>query len=52
MNPIKEELLEVTNPDNLQGELKDALKGADIFVGVSKPNLVTRDMVKSMAKDR
>ncbi|MCB0317416.1 MAG: NAD-dependent malic enzyme, partial [Bdellovibrionales bacterium] len=51
MNPIKEELLAYTNPDNIKGELKDALKGADVFVGVSKPNLVTREMVKSMARD-
>ena len=40
-----------TNPENLTGTLADALKGADIFVGVSAPNIVTPQMVSSMAKD-
>ena len=41
-------LCEIANPDNIRGTLADALKGADVFVGVSAPNLVTQDMVKSM----
>ena len=51
MNPVKEELLEVTNPENLQGSVADALKGADVFIGVSKPGAITVDMVKSMNDD-
>ena len=46
-----EELVEWTNKDHLQGSLKDAMKGADIFVGVSAPNIVTAEMIKSMNKD-
>ena len=42
---------DITNPDNMQGTLADALKGADVFVGVSKPNLVTDEMVHSMNND-
>ena len=40
-----------TNPENLDGDLKDAIKGSDVFIGVSKPNLVTKEMIKSMAPD-
>ncbi len=47
----QKELCKHTNPDNLHGTLADALKGADVFIGVSKPNLVTKDMVSTMAKD-
>lgn len=46
-----EELAEITNKARKQGTLADAMKGADIFVGVSAPNIVTEDMIKSMAKD-
>ena len=46
-----EELAEITNKARKQGTLTDAMKGADIFVGVSAPNIVTEDMIKSMAKD-
>ena len=46
-----EELAEVTNKARKQGTLADAMKGADIFVGVSAPNIVTEDMIKSMSKD-
>lgn len=49
--PHKRALCDITNPDNLQGNLADALKGADAFIGVSKPNLVTEEMVKSMNDD-
>ena len=51
MNWIKEEMAEVTNPEGLRGGLADAMKGADVFIGVSAPNSVTQDMVRSMAKD-
>lgn len=51
MNWIKEEMAEVTNPRNIQGGLADAMKDADVFIGVSAPGAVTQDMVRSMAKD-
>jgi len=51
MNPVKEQLLSQTNPDNMKGQVEDALKGADVFIGVSKPGSITRAMVQSMAKD-
>ncbi len=51
MNWAQQEMCEVTNLDGQEGSLADALKGADIFVGVSAPNLVTAEMVASMNKD-
>lgn len=51
MNWIKKEMAEITNLDCKKGTLADALKGADVFIGVSAPGLVTVDMVKSMNKD-
>ena len=48
-NPAHYEMAKVTNKNKLKGSLADALKGADAFIGVSRPNLVTQDMVKSMA---
>ena len=51
MNWIKEEMAAVTNLEKQQGSLADALKGADIFIGVSAPGLVTREMVRSMNPD-
>lgn len=51
LSPEHRNLAEISNPDNLQGSLSDAMKGADIFVGVSRPGLVTGDMVSSMAKN-
>jgi malate dehydrogenase (oxaloacetate-decarboxylating) len=51
LNWMQEKMAKVTNPNNETGTLADALKGADIFVGVSAPNIVTPEMVKSMAKD-
>jgi malate dehydrogenase (oxaloacetate-decarboxylating) len=51
LNPIKEELAQITNGVQQKGTLADALAGADVFVGVSKPGLVTAEMVKSMNKD-
>lgn len=46
---LTKELTEITNPDNKRMTLKEAMVGADIFVGVSAPNLVSEEMVKSMA---
>ena len=51
MNPVKEEIALRTNRGGIQGKLADALKGADVFVGLSGPNLVTPAMVRSMASD-
>ncbi len=51
LNWMQQKMTEVTNPNNETGTLADALKGADIFVGVSAPNIVTPDMVSSMNKD-
>lgn len=51
MNWIKEEMAEVTNLEGKRGSLADALKGADIFIGVSAPGLVTQEMVRSMNRD-
>ena len=51
LNDVKIALATQTNKEKRMGTLADALKGADVFVGVSKPNLVTADMVKSMAPD-
>lgn len=51
LNWMQEKMAKITNPDNETGTLADALKGADIFIGVSAPNIVTPEMVKSMAKD-
>ena len=51
LNWMQREMAEVTNLDNSHGTLKDALKGADIFVGVSAPNIVSEAMVASMNKD-
>ena len=46
-----EEIAQITNKNNRQGTLADALKGADILIGVSAPNIVSQDMIRSMAKD-
>ena len=48
---MQKEMMEVTNLTGKTGTLADALKGADIFVGVSAPGIVSEDMVKSMNKD-
>ena len=49
-NPAHAEISKITNKNNIKGTLADAMRGADVFVGVSKPNLVTPEMVKSMAE--
>ena len=51
MNPALEELAEFTNINGERGTLADALKGADVFIGVSAPGLVTQEMVRSMNRD-
>ena len=51
LNPAKEALAAVTNRDRLTGSLADALRGADVFIGVSVPGAVTGGMVRSMARD-
>ena len=51
LNPAQAEMAAVTNREHLRGTLADALKGADLFIGVSAPNLVSEEMVRSMAKD-
>lgn len=51
LNWMQKKMTEVTNPNNETGSLADALKNADIFVGVSAPDIVSPEMVASMAKD-
>ncbi len=51
MNPYKEELARQTNLEKRKGGLAEACEGADIFVGVSAPGVLTKDMVRTMAKD-
>ena len=51
LNWMQESMMEVTNLEEKTGSLADALVGADVFVGVSAPNIVTADMVKTMNKD-
>ncbi len=51
LNWMQQKMAEVTNLNNETGTLADAMKGADIFVGVSAPNIVTKEMVASMNKD-
>jgi malate dehydrogenase (oxaloacetate-decarboxylating) len=49
LNPVQQELAALTNPEGRSGSLADALVGADIFIGVSGPNVVTAEMVRTMA---
>ena len=51
LNWIKEEMAQVTNPDHLKGSLADVIRGADVFIGVSAPGLLTKEMVSTMNKD-
>jgi malate dehydrogenase (oxaloacetate-decarboxylating) len=51
MNPWKEEIAKATNPEKVKGSLRDAIKGADVFIGVSVPDALDEEMIKSMAKD-
>lgn len=50
LNPNKQEIAEITNRSCIKGTLADAMKGADVFIGVSSPGTVTEEMVRSMAK--
>ena len=51
MNPYKDEIAKHTNPNKVKGGLAEAIKGADVFIGVSAPNSLNEDMIRSMAKD-
>ncbi len=51
MTPAKQEIAAFTNKEKRKGTLADAVKGADVFVGVSSPGVLTADMIKTMAKD-
>ena len=51
MNAFKDEIAKATNPDKIKGTLKDAIKGADVFIGVSVPKALDESMIQSMAKD-
>ena len=51
MNPAQQEIAKITNREHKRGTLADVIRGADLFIGVSAPNTVTPDMVRSMAKD-
>ncbi|MFV1951687.1 MAG: NADP-dependent malic enzyme [Nitrospinota bacterium] len=51
MNWMKEELAEITNPDNIKGGLEEAIKGRDVFIGLSAAGVLNREMVISMSKD-
>jgi malate dehydrogenase (oxaloacetate-decarboxylating) len=51
MNPIKESIAGLTNRDRVQGSLADAIRGADVFIGVSVEGAVTKEMVASMNRD-
>ncbi|ARN57784.1 NAD(P)-dependent malic enzyme [Sedimentisphaera salicampi] len=49
MNPYTQEIAELTNPNNISGGLEEGFKGRDIFIGVARPDIVSEDMVSSMA---
>ncbi len=51
MNPWKERLAEITNADRIQGSVADVMKGRNLFIGVSRPGVVSKEMVASMGKD-
>ena len=51
MNPVKEEMAKITNPAKRKGTLAEVIRGADAFIGVSAPGLLTGEMVQSMAPD-
>ena len=48
-NPAKAEITRITNPEGFSGKLADAMAGADVFIGVSAPHIVSREMIASMA---
>ena len=51
MNFAQEEMARLTNPEKFSGTLADAMRGADVMIGVSAPHIVNQDMVRSMARD-
>lgn len=51
LNPIKKEMAKITNRERVAGSLADVIRGADVFIGVSAPGTLTKEMVESMAKD-
>ena len=51
LNAVKEEMAKITNRNHEKGTLADVIKGADVFIGVSAPGTLSKDMVRSMAKD-
>jgi len=51
MNPIKKEMAKITNPNNVRGNLKEALKNTDVFIGVSGPNLLDKDDIRKMSRN-
>ena len=51
MNPVKEEMSKITNPERKAGSLADMMVGADVFIGVSAPGVVTTDMIRTMNRD-
>lgn len=50
-NPVKKELAKITNKDNVVGSIKDAIKGCDVFVGVSVPGVIDEEDIKNMAEN-
>ncbi|HHZ11491.1 MAG TPA: NADP-dependent malic enzyme, partial [Acholeplasmataceae bacterium] len=51
MNPVQAQMAEVTNKERVRGPLSEAIKGKDVFIGVSAPKIVTAEMISTMAKD-
>lgn len=51
LNSEQEKMSKITNPEKLAGNLEDVIKDADVFIGVSAPNIVSKDMVRSMAEE-
>lgn len=51
LNPVKEEIAAITNKEKISGSLAEVIKGADVFIGVSAPGTLTKEMVQTMAKD-
>jgi malate dehydrogenase (oxaloacetate-decarboxylating) len=51
LTPVKSSMLDISNPENLKGDLAEAMKGSDVFIGLAAAGVVTPEMVSSMAKD-
>jgi Malic enzyme len=51
LNSAKREIAQITNPENVRGNVRDALTGADVFIGVSAPNILTEEDIAQMNKD-